>query len=405
VTGGEALYADMGHLGRKPIARTWTFVVFPALILNYLGQGALALVDPSARENPFFHMAPSSMLYPLVALATAAAVIASQGMISGAFSLTMQGIQMGYIPRMEIRHTSQDEHGQVYIPKICGLLAIGCIALVLGFQTSTALASVYGIAVTLTMMATTTIFYFASQRLWNWSALRAGSICLLFGVLEVTFLAANSLKIAHGGWFPLVAGSAFFLLMTTWKKGRSLLQRSLPPAMPLDDFIASITMAGTLAAENQLHRIQGTAVFLAGNPEGTPNALTKNIKHNQILHQRNIILTILTDKRRPHVPPAERVQVTDRSEGFYRIIASFGFMEAPHIAEVIRAAAEHQLTIHPERTTFFIGKERIIASAKAGMAIWREHVFVFLSKHAENAADFFQLPPDRVYEISQVVEI
>jgi KUP system potassium uptake protein len=395
----------MGHFGRKPIARTWTFVVCPALILNYLGQGALVLVDPSARENPFFHMAPASMLYPLVALATAAAVIASQGMISGAFSLTMQGIQMGYIPRMEIRHTSKDEHGQVYIPKICGLLAVGCIALVLGFQTSSALASVYGIAVTLTMMATTTIFFFASQRLWNWSPLRAGFICLIFGLVELTFLASNSLKIMHGGWFPLVAGSAFFTIMTTWKKGRSLLQRCLPPAMPLDDFVASISIAGTLDEQNKLHRIQGTAIFLAGNPEGTPNALTKNIKHNQILHRRNVLLTIITDKRRPHVPHAERVQVSERGEGFYRLIASFGFMETPHIAEVIRAAKENGLEIQPEKTTFFIGKERMIVTAKAGMAIWREHLFVFLSKHAENAADFFQLPPDRVYEISQVVEI
>ena len=405
VTGGEALYADMGHFGRKPIARAWTFLVFPALILNYLGQGALVLAHPEARENPFFYLAPSWALYPLVAIATVATIIASQALISGAFSLTMQGIQMGYIPRMEIRHTSKDEHGQIFIPKLNIMLAVGCCALVLGFQTSSALASAYGIAVTLTMLATTGIFFFAAQRLWQWSALRAGLTCAVFGSVEAIFFTANSLKIMHGGWFPLVAGACIFVLMMTWKEGRALLQKTLPPGMPLDDFIASISMAGTLDAQNQLHRSQGTAVFLAGNPEGTPNAMIKNIKHNQILHRQNILLTILTDHSQPYVAPAERVQVADRGEGFFRIMANFGFMETPHIDEVIRAASEAGLPIHRDRTTFFVGKERIVVTAKGGMAPWREHLFVFLSKHSENAADFFQLPPERVYEVSQVVEI
>ena len=405
VTGGEALYADMGHFGRKPIARAWTFLVCPALILNYLGQGALVLADPAARENPFFLMAPSWALYPLVALATTATIIASQALISGAFSLTMQGIQMGYIPRMEILHTSQDEHGQIYIPKLNIILAVGCMALVLGFKSSSALASAYGIAVTLTMLATTAIFFFAAQRLWGWSPLRAGLTCLLFGSIETIFFAANSLKILHGGWFPLVSGAAIFFVMMTWKNGRSLLRKSLPPPMPLDDFIASISMAGALDEQHKLHRSQGTAIFLAGNPEGTPNALIKNIKHNQILHRQNILLTIITDSARPYVPAGERVQVSDRTEGFFRVIASFGFMESPHIDEVIRAAATQGLAIHRDKTTFFVGKERIVVTAKAGMAPWREHLFAFLSKNSENAADFFQLPPDRVYEVSQVVEI
>ena len=405
VTGGEALYADMGHFGRKPIARAWTFLVCPALILNYLGQGALVLAHPAAQENPFFLMAPSWALYPLIALATTATIIASQALISGAFSLTMQGIQMGYIPRMEIRHTSQDEHGQIYIPKLNIILAIGCAALVLGFKSSSALASAYGIAVTLTMLATTAIFFFAAQRLWGWSPLRAGLTCLLFGSIETVFFAANSLKILHGGWFPLVSGAAIFFVMMTWKDGRSLLRKSMPPGMPLDDFIASISIAGTLDAQNKLHRSQGTAVFLAGNPEGTPNALIKNIKHNQILHRQNILLTIITDSTRPYVPAEERVQVSDRTEGFFRVIASFGFMETPHIDEVIRAAGTQGLAIHREKTTFFVGKERIVVTDKPGMAPWREHLFAFLSKNSENAADFFQLPPDRVYEVSQVVEI
>ena len=405
VTGGEALYADMGHFGRKPIARAWTFLVCPALILNYLGQGALVLADSATRKDPFFQMVPHWAVVPLVLLATTAGIIASQALISGAFSLTMQGIQMGYIPRMEILHTSKDEHGQIYIPKINLALALGCVSLVFGFQKADALASAYGIAVTLTMLATTAIFFFAAQRLWQWSPLRAGLTCLIFGSIETVFFTANSLKILHGGWFPLVAGAIIFTVMMTWKDGRTLLRESLPPAMPLDDFIASISMAGTLDEHNKLHRSQGTAIFLAGNPNGTPIALIKNIKHNQILHAQNILLTIVTDPTQPHVPFEERVEVSDRTEGFYRIVASFGFMETPHIDEVILAAAQKGLPIHRDRTTFFVGKERIVVTAKAGMAMWREHLFVFLSKHAENAADFFHLPPDRVYEVSQVVEI
>lgn len=405
VTGGEALYADMGHFGRKPIARAWTFLVCPALILNYLGQGALVLSDPAAKVNPFFYLAPGWALYPLIAIATAATIIASQALISGAFSLTMQGIQMGYIPRMEIRHTSKDEHGQIYIPKINTLLGVACAALVLGFGSASALASAYGIAVTLTMLATTALFYFASQRLWNWPPLKAAVCCAIFGSIELMFFTANSLKILHGGWFPLVAGAVLFTLMTTWKTGRRLLQTRLAPGMPLDDFIASISIAGTLDEHHKLHRCQGTAVFLASNPEGTPNALVKNIKHNQVLHTRNILLNISTAADQPYVRPDQRVQIADRTEGFFRVSARFGFMETPNIHEVIRAATEKGLAIDPLRTTFFVGKERIIPTTNEGMALWREHVFVFLSKHAENAADFFQLPPDRVYEVSQVVEI
>jgi KUP system potassium uptake protein len=408
VTGGESLYADLGHFGRPTIARAWTFVVCPALMLNYLGQGALALSHPgdhAIRANPFFHMGPDWIMYPLVFLAMAATVIASQALICGVFSLTMQGIQMGYIPRMEIRHTSHAERGQIYIPKINVLLGLGCAALVLGFGSSSALASAYGIAVTLTMLATTVIFYFTAQKIWKWSPLKAGIVCLMFGALEAVFFAANTLKIFHGGWFPLVFGAGVFLIMTTWKDGRALLRKKLPAGMPLDDFIASISIAGALSAENNLHRSQGTAVFLAGNPDGTPNTLVKNIKHNQILHERNILLTIVTDNFRPHVPPGERLKVSSCAEEFYRLVASFGFMETPHINEVVRAAAAQGLVIHPERTTFFVGRERIVVTGKAGMAQWREHIFVFLSKHSENAADFFQLPPERVYEISQVVEM
>jgi KUP system potassium uptake protein len=405
VTGGEALYADMGHFGRAPIARAWTFLVCPALILNYLGQGALVLLDPSTRDNPFFHMVPGSLLYPLIAISAAASVIASQALISGAFSLTMQGIQMGYVPRMEIVHTSQDERGQVFIPKINIMLAIGCAALVLSFRSSSALANTYGIAVIVTMLATTILFYFAAQRLWKWTRLRAALFCVPFLIIELAFLAGNTLKIVHGGWFPLAVGAGVFTIMMAWQKGRKLLRASLPPAMPLDDFIGSISLAGTLSEQNKLHRTPGTAVFLASNGQVTPNALLKNVKHNQILHMRNVILTIQTDRMHPYVCGDDRVNVEDRGEGFYRVTARFGFMEVPDIMEVIRAAEEKGLSLQQEKSTFFVGKERIIASPKRGMAMWREHLFIFLSKNAENAADFFRLPPNRVYEVSQVVEI
>ncbi len=405
VTGGEALYADMGHFGRKPIALAWTFLVCPALILNYLGQGALVLRDPSARENPFFHMVPEILLYPLIALATCATVIASQALISGAFSLTMQGIQMGYIPRMEILHTSKDERGQIYIPKINILLGLGCGALVVFFQSSSNLAGAYGIAVTLTMLATTVLFYFVSQNLWKWHPLKSAAFCIFFGIIEGVFFTANSLKILQGGWLPLVAGAAIFIIMTTWKSGRQLLQNRFSAAMPLDDFILSIGLAGTLDVQNRLHRSHGTAVFLASNPQGTPNALAKNIKHNQVVHTRNIFLTILTDRNRAHVMDSERVTISDLGEGFIRVVASFGFIEKPNINVVITAADAQGLSIQSDKTTFFVGKERIVVSERPGMAEWRDHLFVFLSKHSENAADFFQLPPDRVYEVSQVVEI
>ena len=405
VTGCEALYADMGHFGRKPIALAWAAVVCPALILNYLGQGALVLSDPRARENPFYHMAGEWGRYPLIALATAAAIIASQALISGVFSLTMQGIQMGYIPRMEILHTSRETHGQIFIPKVNAWLGTGCIALVIGFGSSTALVSAYGIAVTLTMLATTSLFYFASRRLWHWSALRAGLTCALFASFELVFFAANSLKIVHGGWFPLVTGTVLFIGMTTWKRGRTLMREHLPPAMSLRDFVGSLSLAGTLDESHKLHRTQGTAVFLTSNPNGTPVALTKNIKHNQILHSRNVLLTIVTDQGRPYVSPEERVEIIDFAEGFYRLVARFGFMENPHISEVSRAAADRGFKIEADRATFFLGRERIIATGRLGMALWREHLFVFMSKHAENAADFFELPPDRVYEVSQVMEI
>ncbi len=401
-TGAEALYADLGHFGRKPITVAWYGVVFPSLILNYLGQGALVLRDPTARENPFFHMVPSWMLWPLIGLATAAAVIASQALISGAFSLTMQSVHMGYTPFINIRHTSHEEHGQVYIPQINTLLAVGCIALVLGFRSSDGLASAYGIAVTLTMIATTLLLYFAAQRVWKWSTARAAALCVPFLLLELGFLAANSTKIAEGGWLPLAIGAVVFLMMTTWKKGRHLVRKSFPETLSLREFIAST--APHEGASAVPARVPGTAVFLAGQPQGTPVSLLHNLKHNKVLHERNIVLTILTD-RIPYVSKLCRVEIKDRSHGFYRVVAHFGFMETPTIGEVIEGCALQDLIIEEQKTSFFLGREILVCTDKPGMARWHKFLYAAMSRHAQRPAEFFKLLANRTVELGQRIEI
>ncbi|HET9524509.1 MAG TPA: potassium transporter Kup [Terrimicrobiaceae bacterium] len=401
-TGAEALYADLGHFGRRPIALAWYWVVFPSLLLNYLGQGALILQDPSARENPFFHMVPGWLLWPLIVLATAATVIASQALISGAFSLTMQAVQMGYVPFINIRHTSHEERGQVYIPQINTLLAVGCIALVIGFRSSDALASAYGIAVTLAMISTTLLFYFAARRLWNWSVRRAGALCGVFLLVEGSFLVANSTKVVEGGWLPLAIGVAVFLLMTTWKKGRHLLRVNSPPMLSLRDLIVSTTALGR---ESGLPaRVPGTALFLSARPVGAPMSLLHNLKHNRVLHERNIVLTVVT-VRVPHVPRAERVEIKNLPENFFRIIAHFGFMETPAMSEIIASCAAKNFVIDEQKTSFFLGLETIVCTNKPGMTRWRGHLFAAMSRHAQKPAEFFKLPVNRVIELGQRVEI
>ena len=326
VTGGEALYADMGHFGIRPIRLAWFGLVLPALFINYLGQGALLLTNPAAAENPFYLLAPNWALYPLVALSTAATVIASQALISGAYSLTMHAIQLGYLPRMFIRHTSRDERGQIYMPHVNWALMLACFGLVLGFRTSTNLAAAYGIAVTLTMLVTTMLFYFAARRLWQWPRLKAAAVCCLFFAGELAFFGSNALKIAHGGWFPLVAGAGIFAIMATWKTGRRLVWERIKDAtLPRDLFIADIQA-------NPPQRVPGTAIFMAGNPNGTPVALLHNLKHNKILHERNILLTVITTEE-AHVPDAERVEVEQLPAGFQRVVGRYGFMEEPNILE------------------------------------------------------------------------
>ncbi|MGA7216221.1 MAG: potassium transporter Kup [Terrimicrobiaceae bacterium] len=401
-TGAEALYADLGHFGRRPIALAWHCVVFPSLLLNYLGQGALVLRDPATHESPFFHMVPGWLLWPLIALATAATVIASQALISGAYSLTMQAVQMGYVPFINIRHTSHEEHGQIYIPQINTLLAVGSIALVIGFKSSDALASAYGIAVTLTMLATTLLLYFAARRMWKWSIRRAGALCALLLAVEGTFLAANSAKVMQGGWLPLVIGAVVFLLMTTWKKGRYLLHKNSFQMLSLRDLIASTTALGR---ESGLPaRVPGTAVFLAGQPKGAPASLLHNLKHNRVLHERNIVLTIVTD-RVPFVRKDSRIEIKDLSQGFFRIIAHFGFMETPTISEIMECCAMKDFVIEEMKTSFFLGRETVVCTGKPGMARWREHLFVAMSRHAQRPAEFFRLPFNRTIELGGRVEI
>lgn len=398
VTGGEALYADMGHFGRRPIRLAWFALVLPALFLNYLGQGALVLQDATAAQNPFYRMAPGWALYPMVALATAAAVIASQALISGSFSLTMQAVQLGFAPRVAIEHTSSATRGQIYIPWINWALMVACIGLVLGFRSSDNLAAAYGIAVVLTMFITTLLFYFAARRLWNWTPLRAGSLCAVFLVAELAFLGANLAKIGHGGWFPLAIGIVGFTLMSTWKTGRRRLRQRLANSMlPLADFLKDV-------AESSPTRVRGTAIFLAGNPEGTPAALTHNFKHNKVLHKRVVLLTITNDEI-PYVMDAQRVTVSDLGNDFFRVVGRYGFMEEPSVPEILALCKPHGLNFRDMETTFFLSRETIIPSQRRGLTMWRKRLFALLSRNAQPANAFFRLPPNRVVELGLQVEI
>ena len=398
VTGAEALYADMGHFGLSPIRRAWFALVLPALVLNYFGQGALVLGDPSAVENTFYMLAQRWGLYTLVALATVATVIASQALIYGAYSLTMQAIQLGYLPRLSILHTNSDARGQIYMPQINWLLMLACIGLVAGFRSSSRLAAAYGIAVTLTMLATTALFYFAARRLWKWSVWRSAALCGAFGIVELAFFSANVLKIWHGGWFPLVVAAALFAVMTTWKRGRLLLLNRLQSVLlPRDLFFKDIQ-------ENPPQRVPGTAIFMAGNPHGTPVALLHNLKHNRVLHERNFLLTIVTEEV-PRVEDSERVTVEPLPAGFQRIVGHYGFMERPDVPQLLRDApiAGGQLDI--SMTTFFMSRETIMRTGREKMAGWRKWLFALMSRNAQTATDYFQIPPNRVVELGMQVQI
>jgi KUP system potassium uptake protein len=398
VTGGEALYADMGHFGRQPIRLTWFTVVLPSLLLNYLGQGAFLLREPGATEHPFFRMAPEWALYPLVGLATIAAVIASQAVITGSFSLTLQAIQLGYAPRLTIRHTSSEQIGQIYIPVVNWLVMLVCIGLVLGFGSSSNLAAAYGVAITLTMVITTILFFDLVRSRWRWNLLVAVLVSGFFLVVDLAFFGANILKVADGGWFPLLAAGAVFLLMTTWRRGREILARRLRHRLiPLELFLADLLV-------NPPIRVPGTAIFMFGNPVGTPPALRHNVVHNKVLHETVVILGVETADT-PHVAPEDRITIEEIGEGFWRVNVRYGFMEEPSIPETLATVSHPQLNLTGDDVSYFLGRETLISTPKPGMFRWREHLFVWLSRNAQTATDFFNLPPQRVVEVGVQVEL
>ncbi|WXH29275.1 Low affinity potassium transport system protein kup [Myxococcus stipitatus] len=398
VTGCEALYADMGHFGWKPIRWAWFGVVLPSLMLNYLGQGALLLRDASAARNPFYLLAPSWMLYPLVALSAVAGIIASQALISGAFSLTRQAMQLGYSPRMEVVHTSAEEMGQIYLPGINWALLVGVFTLVLTFRSSSALASAYGIAVSTTMVITSIMAYIVARERWGVSRALAIPVAGLFLTVELALFSANAMKLADGGWFPLLLALMIFTLMTTWKRGRAILAAKLrASSIPLKELVGSF-------GDHPPLRVPGTAIFMTGNAEGTPPALLHNLKHNKVLHEQVVLLTILSEDV-PHVPPAERVVVEPLEQGFVRVVATYGFMENPSIPDVLKRCREKGLQFQLMGTSFFLGRETLIPTKRPGMAVWREALFAWMSRNARSATAYFRIPPNRVVELGSQVEL
>jgi KUP system potassium uptake protein len=396
VTGAEALYADMGHFGARPIRIAWWCLVLPSLVLNYFGQGALLIATPDAIENPFYRLAPDVLLYPLVALSTVATIIASQAVISGAFSITQQAIQLGYAPRMEIRHTSSREIGQVYLPWVNRALFGGVVALVLGFGTSTNLAAAYGIAVTGTMGITTILAYVVARRLWGWSVPACVALFGAFLVVDIAFFSANLVKIVEGGWFPLAFGFAVFIVMATWKRGRALLlQRLETDSIPLPDFVASASLGCT--------KVPGTAVFLTSNATAVPHALLHSMKHYKSLHEHVVLLNVVTLEV-PHVPVAQRILVEPLNSQFSRVRVYFGFLDNPDLPEALDWCGEQGLRIDLMDTSFFLGRETLIPRMHSDMAFWREKLFVAMYRNAGDVAAYFHLPPNRVVELgSQVV--
>lgn len=395
VTGAEALYADMGHFGRGPIRRAWLAVAMPALLINYFGQGAALLRDPTAVDNPFYRMVPDWATLPMVALATMATVIASQAVISGAFSLTCQAIQLGYLPRMKIVHTSGQEKGQVYLPVVNWGLLASVVLLVVGFQSSNNLAAAYGLAVSGTMLTSTLLFGLVMTLIWRTSGPKAIGLLVVLLSIDLLFLAANASKITHGGWFPLAIGIAAFVVLTTWKRGRELLLRSVEAdALPIDVFLKSLS--------DRALRVPGTAVYMTVSDNGVPRALLHNLKHNKVIHERVVFLTVTTEDR-PTVPEAERITVQSIGRRVYRAHVRYGFTDSPDIPAAL--AASHPVTFDLMDTSFFLNRETIIPSGRPGMALWREHLFAWMSRNAATAMDFFGLPPNRVVELGSQVEI
>ena len=398
VTGGEALYADMGHFGKRPIRLVWFTVVLPALVLNYFGQGALLLDHPEAARNPFYSLVPSWGLYPMVAIATAAAVVASQALISGAFSLTRQAVQLGYSPRVTIRHTSQTEIGQIYLPGVNRLLGFACVLLVLTFQSSSNLASAYGIAVTGTMTITTILFCAVARDRWRWPLWRVLAIGGLFLSVDLAFLGANLVKVAKGGWFPLVIAVGVYLLMTTWKRGRDIVaailrESSLPMGLFLDDI-----------GRRQPPRVPGIAVFMTSDPTGVPVVLLHHLKHNKVLH-RTVVIMSIEGEEVPQVRPDERLTVQVLGNGFYKVVGHYGFMETPNVPALLAMAEGQGLRAPPAETSFYLGRETLLPDGPSRMARWRKMLFIVMARNAQSATMFFNLPPNRVLELGAQIQV
>ena len=402
ITGGEALYADMGHFGRRPIRVAWLALVFPALLMNYFGQGALLVRDPSAVSNPFYLLAPEALVLPLLILATMAAVIASQALISGAFSVTRQGIQLGYIPRLEVRHTSKTEQGQIYIPEVNVFIAIGCLLIVIAFKDTAHLGAMYGIAVTGTMFITTILFYYVARLRFRENKIRALTVCGLFLIVDCAFLAANLVKLEHGGWVPLLLGVVLFTLMMTWKRGRALLNARLADGtMPIDLFLDSV-------GNSSVHRVTGTAVFMTGNDNGVPPVLLHHLKHNKVLHERVLLLSVKTAEV-PETSASERVRVVPLPQGFWRVIATYGFMQSPNVPEILEAVDKLGIRCKPMDTSYFMGRERLIPTKGRvddpfKLPRWRKVAFSIMARNARSATEFFGIPPNRVVELGTQIE-
>jgi KUP system potassium uptake protein len=398
ITGGEALYADMGHFGRNPIRLSWFTLVFPALLLNYFGQGALLLDHPELAANPFYELAPKFILYPMVALSTMATIIASQAMISGAFSLTRQAVQMGYCPRVTIIHTSANTEGQIYIPEINRIMMVVCIGLVLAFKASSGLAAAYGIAVTANMAITSVLYYYVATRTWGWSVKKAAPLAALFLIFDITYFGSNLLKIFDGGWFPIAVAIIIVILMTTWKDGRAAFYQKMRSAMlSLDDFIADVSKHG-------VQRVKGTAVFMASSSKFAPPSLLHHFKHNKVLHDQIIFLTIQPEDI-PAFPESDRLACESLGHGFHRIIARYGFMETPNVPRIINRAFQLGLAPHAGPISYYLGRETLLLTGKSKMSRWRLHIFAYLSRNSKSAVDYFKIPPGRVVELGGQIEL
>jgi KUP system potassium uptake protein len=399
VTGAEALYTDMGHFGRPPIRMSWLILVFPALITNYFGQGALLLRDPSAIENPFYRLAPDWGLYPLVVIATMATIAASQAVITGAFSITRQAVQLGLLPRLEIRHTSGSEIGQIYIPQVNWIMAVCVLGLIFGFKSSDNLANAYGIAVSGTLLIDTMMAFLVARSHWHWSLTKAAIVFCGFLIVDSMFVGANMLKFLGGGWFPLLIAVAIFWMLTTWHRGRKVLVTQLRDiAVPLDGFLARVT-------DKHPVRVPGTAVFLTADANNVPFCLLHNLKHNKVLHQRIILLSVTTESV-PVVPENDRTAIDDLGKGFYRMVARYGFAESPNVPRVLAAATERMgFAFNMMDISFFLGREKLVASKRPHMSGPRERLFIWMQRNAVSATDFFRIPSNRVVELGAQVEV